>query len=55
MSTHRTNGRVRRGKRTFTAKYLIVAAGTYNTQRLLFKVRDTGKLTKLSDRLGVLT
>ncbi|MFN6545773.1 GMC oxidoreductase [Mycolicibacterium nivoides] len=55
VSTHRTNGRVRRGKRTFTAKYLIVAAGTYNTQRLLFKVRDTGKLTKLSDRLGVLT
>jgi cholesterol oxidase len=55
VSTRRTNGRVRRGKRTFTAKYLIVAAGTYNTQKLLFKVRDTGKLTKLSDKLGVLT
>ena len=55
VATRRTNGRVRRGKRTFTAKYLIVAAGTYNTQKLLFKVRDTGKLTKLSDKLGVLT
>ncbi|CAM5695326.1 GMC family oxidoreductase [Mycolicibacterium aubagnense] len=55
VATRRTNGRVRRGKRTFTAKYLIVAAGTYNTQKLLFKVRDTGRLTKLSDKLGVLT
>ena len=55
VATRRTNGWVRRGKRTFTAKYLIVAAGTYNTQKLLFKVRDTGKLTKLSDKLGVLT
>ena len=55
VDTRRTNGRVRRAKRTFTAKYLIVAAGTYNTQKLLFKVRDTGRLTKLSDKLGVLT
>jgi len=55
IDTRRTNGRLRRGKRTFTAKYLIVAAGTYNTQKLLFKVRDTGRLNKLSDKLGVLT
>jgi len=55
VDTRRTNGRLRRGKRTFTAKYLIVAAGTYNTQKLLFKVRDTGRLNKLSDKLGVLT
>jgi cholesterol oxidase len=55
VDTRRTNGRVRRGKRTFTAKYLIVAAGTYNTQKLLFKVRDTGRLNKLSSMLGVLT
>lgn len=55
VDTRRTNGRARRGKRTFTAKYLIVAAGTYNTQKLLFKVRDTGRLNKLSSKLGVLT
>jgi cholesterol oxidase len=46
---------LRRRKRTFTAKHVILAAGTYGTQKLLFKVRDTGTLPKLSDRLGVLT
>lgn len=55
VQTRRTNGRLRRDRRTYTATHLIVAAGTYNTQKLLFKVRDTGKLTKLSGRLGVLT
>ncbi|OMC03726.1 cholesterol oxidase [Mycolicibacter heraklionensis] len=55
VSTVRTGLRVRRHRRTFTARYLILAAGTYNTQRLLFKMRDKGKLPKLSDKLGVLT
>ena len=34
---------------------VVLAAGTYGTQRLLFKMRDTGRLPQLSDRLGVLT
>lgn len=55
VAARRTNGRMRRGKRTFTARYLIVAAGTYNTQRLLFKMRDTGRLPEVSARLGTLT
>ncbi|MCV7383539.1 GMC oxidoreductase [Mycolicibacter longobardus] len=55
VHTVRTGLRVRRGRKTFTARYLILAAGTYNTQRLLFKMRDKGKLPKLSDKLGVLT
>ena len=46
---------MRRRRRTFTARYLILAAGTYGTQKLLFKMRDAGKLPKLSDKLGVLT
>ena len=33
----------------------MLAAGTYGTQKLLFKMRDKGKLPKLSDKLGVLT
>ena len=33
----------------------ILAAGTWGTQQLLFKMRDTGALPKLSDKLGVLT
>jgi cholesterol oxidase len=33
----------------------VLAAGTFGTQKLLFKMRDKGKLPKLSDKLGVLT
>lgn len=55
VSTVRTGSKLRRKRKTFTATNLIVAAGTYNTQKLLFKMRDTGKLPRLSQRLGVLT
>ena len=55
VHTVRTGSWVRRRKRTYTARYLVLAAGTYNTQRLLFKMRDKGKLPALSDKLGVLT
>lgn len=55
VTTVRTGSWLRRRRRTFTATHLILAAGTYNTQRLLFKMRDAGKLAKLSDKLGVLT
>ncbi|ORV14681.1 GMC family oxidoreductase N-terminal domain-containing protein [Mycobacterium celatum] len=55
VRTVHTGRWVRRKRRTFTAKYLVLAAGTYNTQKLLFKMRDKGKLPKLSDRLGELT
>lgn len=46
---------LRRRRRTFTATHVILAAGTYGTQKLLFKMRDTGRLPQLSDQLGVLT
>jgi cholesterol oxidase len=46
---------LRRNKKSYTATHLVVAAGTYNTQKLLFKMRDKGKLPKLSHRVGVLT
>jgi cholesterol oxidase len=39
---------------TYTAQHLVLAAGTYGTQSLLFKMGDAGKL-RLSSRLGVLT
>jgi cholesterol oxidase len=42
-------------RRTYTASHLVLAAGTYGTQKLLFKMRDKNKLPKLSDKLGVLT
>jgi cholesterol oxidase len=34
---------------------LVLAAGTFGTQKLMFKMRDSGNLPKLSDKLGVLT
>ncbi|AFM15925.1 choline dehydrogenase-like flavoprotein [Mycolicibacterium chubuense NBB4] len=55
IRTVRTGSWVRRTRRTFTANQVVLAAGTYGTQRLLFKMRDTGRLPKLSDRLGMLT
>ena len=43
-----------RGK-TFYANEVIVAAGTYNTQKLLHKMKDSKVLPLLSDRLGDLS
>src|SRR4051812_6130857 len=55
VQTVRTGSKLRRRRRTFTARYVVLAAGTYGTQKLMFKMRDAGKLPKLSDKLGVLT
>lgn len=55
VRTARTGSKLRRRRKTFTANHLILAAGTYGTQKLLFKMRDKGNLPKLSDRLGMLT
>ncbi|WP_305780126.1 FAD-dependent oxidoreductase [Nocardia nova] len=54
VETRRT-GRLRGGKRSFSARYVVLAAGTWGTQRLLFRMRDTGVLPALSPQLGVLT
>lgn len=55
VRTVRTGAWVRRKKSTLTATHVVLAAGTWGTQKLLFKMRDNGKLPRLSDRLGVLT
>lgn len=55
VQTVRTGRWARKDRRTYTARHLILAAGTYGTQSLLFKMRDAGKLPKLSSKLGVLT
>jgi cholesterol oxidase len=54
VRTART-GLLPRKRRTYTASNVVLAAGTWGTQQLLFKMRDKGKLPKLSDKLGVLT
>lgn len=53
VDTVRTDSR--RQTRRFTARDVVFAAGTYNTQKLLHRMRDTGALPHLSARLGVLT
>ncbi|MFD9034060.1 GMC oxidoreductase [Streptomyces sp. NPDC059567] len=46
----------KKGKgRTFTARRIVVAAGTYGTQTLLHRMKDTGLLPRISGRLGELT
>ncbi|WP_242496325.1 GMC oxidoreductase [Xylanimonas protaetiae] len=53
VETRRT-GR-RGGRQQFTARQVVLAAGTLGTQELLHAMRDTGTLPHLSDRLGHLT
>ncbi|NLU81794.1 GMC family oxidoreductase [Rhodococcus sp. HNM0569] len=55
VDTRRTGPIKKRGRKTYTAKNVVLAAGTWGTQHLLFEQKDTGALPRLSDRLGVLT
>lgn len=50
-----TNAKRKGRGRTFTARRVVLAAGTYGTQTLLHRMKDTGLLPHLSDRLGTLT
>lgn len=51
ISTTKTGPRPTPGE-TFTAKDVVIAAGTYNTQKLLHRMRDDRILPRLSNRLG---
>ncbi len=48
-------GPLRNRRRTLTAEHVVLAAGTYGTQRLLHRMRAAGRLPDLSPRLGELT
>ncbi|MFE1174723.1 GMC family oxidoreductase N-terminal domain-containing protein [Streptomyces sp. NPDC058773] len=48
------NKRKGRG-RTFTARRVVLAAGTYGTQTLLHRMKDSGLLPGISGKLGELT
>lgn len=52
VDLRRTGGRARV---TLTASQVVLAAGTWGTQRLLHAMKDRGVLPKLSPRLGELT
>lgn len=53
--TDRRGRRRRASRRVLRAGQVVVAAGTYGTQRLLHRMRDTGGLPRVSARLGELT
>lgn len=55
VKTEKSGSWVNGGAKEFTADHVVVAAGTYNTQRLLHRMRDTGKLPQLSSTLGQLS
>jgi cholesterol oxidase len=50
----RTGSWLRAGRRTFTADQVVFSAGTYNTQKLLHRLRAT-TLPRISTRLGYLS
>ncbi|MCW5952614.1 MAG: GMC family oxidoreductase [Propionibacteriaceae bacterium] len=52
VETRRTGPLPIRGRRAFTAERVVLAAGTWGTQRLLFAMRDSGRLPRLSPVLG---
>ncbi|MGW6282445.1 FAD-dependent oxidoreductase [Kribbella sp. NPDC055071] len=53
VDTRRTSNR--KSTRRFTAQQVVFAASALGTAKLLHRLRDEGKLPRLSDRLGVLT
>ncbi|MFJ6655078.1 GMC oxidoreductase [Streptomyces sp. NPDC091377] len=52
---HRRKGRTGHRGRVFTARRVVLAAGTYGTQTLLHRMKADGRLPYLSGRLGELT
>ena len=55
IQTVRSNGKLRKARRTFTAEQVVFAAAALGTQKLLHTLRDDGTLKDLSPRLGELT
>jgi cholesterol oxidase len=53
--TTRTGSWTNRKTRSFSCEHVIMAAGTYNTQKLLHRMRDEGRLPRLSRALGRLS
>ena len=55
VTTERTGAWFARDRRTVTAAEVVLAAGTWGTQKLLHSLRASGSLPDLSERLGQLT
>ena len=55
VTTCRTGAWREGGRQTVTTAQVVLAAGTWGTQRLLHRMRRAGALPRVSDRLGELT
>ncbi|MDV5147834.1 GMC family oxidoreductase [Streptomyces sp. SBC-4] len=55
VQTLPTDNRKKGKGRTFRARRVVIAAGTYGTQTLLHRMKDGGLLPRISHRLGELT
>lgn len=55
VHTERTGAWIHKRRRIFTARTVVLAAGTWGTQTLLHSMKNAGALPALSDRLGSLT
>ncbi len=50
--TQRPGAWVNKRKKVFTAEKVVFSAGVLGTLKLLFKLKETGRLPKISDKLG---
>jgi cholesterol oxidase len=55
VATLPTDDRRKAGGRTYRARQVVLAAGTYGTQTLLHRMKAGGQLPYISDKLGGLT
>ena len=55
VETQRSNGKLRKRRKTFTADQVVFAAAALGTQKLLHRLKADGTLPNLSPRLGELT
>jgi cholesterol oxidase len=55
VETVRSDRFVRKGRRKFTAEQVVFSAAARGTQELLHKLKATGRLPRVSDRLGELS
>lgn len=55
VTAEATGAWLRKDRRRLVATHVVLAGGALGTQRLLHAMRDEGKLTRLSPRLGELT
>jgi cholesterol oxidase len=55
LAVRKTGSRGRHFRTTITAGRVVLAAGTWGTQNLLHRMKDTGSLPALSPRLGELS